>query len=188
MEKAQKITKFIYNQVSLLNLMKKEFTQEQELLRPSVTRYASSFTTLNNLLARRIDLRRMFQSNIWISSQFSRTDEGKEVEKTVLSATFWKKVIYVLKSVEPIMQVLQKVNTGESQSTPYIYNDIYRAKVAIKSFHSDDVRKYGPFWSVIDDQWNLLIHHPLYVAAYFLNPSYRYHPHFVAVGETMMIG
>ncbi|KAJ0093462.1 hypothetical protein Patl1_24739 [Pistacia atlantica] len=120
----------------------------------------------------------MFQSNIWISSQFSRSDEGKEVEKTVLNATFWKKVMYVLKSAEPIMEVLQKVNTGESPSMPYIYNDIYRAKVAIKSFHGDDVRKYGPFWSVIDDHWNLLIHHPLYVAAYFLNPSYRYRPHF----------
>ncbi|XP_031285832.1 uncharacterized protein LOC116144531 [Pistacia vera] len=185
MEKAQKITKFIYNQISLLNLMKKEFTQEQELLRPSVTRYASSFATLKNLLDHRIDLRRMFQSNIWISSQFSRSDEGKEVEKTVLNATFWKKVMYVLKSVEPIMEVLQKVNTGESPSMPYIYNDIYRAKVAIKSFHGDDVRKYGPFWSVIDDHWNLLIHHPLYVAAYFLNPSYRYRPHFVAHPEVV---
>ncbi|KAJ0035527.1 hypothetical protein Pint_24187 [Pistacia integerrima] len=185
MEKAQKITKFIYNQISLLNLMKKEFTQEQELLRPSDTRYASSFATLKNLLDHRIDLRRMFQSNIWISSQFSRSDEGKEVEKTALNATFWKKVMYVLKSVEPIMEVLQKVNTGESPSMPYVYNDIYRAKVAIKSFHGDDVRKYGPFWSVIDDHWNLLIHHPLYVAAYFLNPSYRYRPHFVAHPEVV---
>ncbi|KAE9455557.1 hypothetical protein C3L33_12539, partial [Rhododendron williamsianum] len=54
------------------------------------------------------------------------------------------------------------------------------AKLAIKSNHDDDVRKYGHFWSVIDNRWNSLFHHPLYLAAYFLNPSYRYRPDFVA--------
>lgn len=65
-------------------------------------------------------------------------------------------------------------------SMPHIYNDMYRAKLAIKSNHDDDVRKYGHFWSVIDNHWNSLFHHPLYLAAYFLNPSYRYRPDFVA--------
>lgn len=187
MEMAQKITKFIYNHIRLLNLMKKEFTQGQELLMPSVTRFASSFTTLQNLLDHRIDLRRMFQSEIWTSTWFSKSDKGKEVENIVLNAKFWKKVLYVVRSVNPIMKVLQKVDTGQSLSMPYVYNDMYRAKLAIQSFHGDDVRKYGPFWNVIDNHWDLLGHHPLYVAAYFLNPSYRYRPHFVAVGETMMI-
>lgn len=185
MEMAQKITKFIYNHIRLLNLMKKEFTQGQELLMPSVTRFASSFTTLQNLLDHRIDLRRMFQSEIWTSSWFSKSDKGKEVENIVLNAKFWKKVLYVVRSVNPIMKVLQKVDTGQSLSMPYVYNDMYRAKLAIQSFHGDDVRKYGPFWNVIDNHWDLLGHHPLYVAAYFLNPSYRYRPHFVAYPEVV---
>ncbi|KAK2646545.1 hypothetical protein Ddye_021740 [Dipteronia dyeriana] len=185
MEKAKKITKFVYNQIWLLNLLKKEFMEGQELLRPSVTRYASSFATLRNLLDHRIVLRRMFQSNMWTSSRLSKSDEGKEVERIVSNAAFWKKALYVLKSVNPITQVLQKVDTGKSLSVPYIYNEMYRAKLAIKSIHGDDVHKYGPFWNVIDNHWNSLIHHPLYVAAYFLNPSYRYHPQFVAHAEVV---
>ena len=66
---------------------------------------------------------------------------------------------------------------------PYIYNDMYWAKLAIKRNHGDDARKYGSFWSVIDNHWNPLFHRPLYLAAYFLNPSFWYRPDFVAVRE-----
>lgn len=187
MEKGQKVTKFIYNRIWLLNLMKNEFTQGRELLRPAVSRCISSFATLQSLLDHRMDLKRLFQSNKWISSRFSKSDKGKEVEKIVLNATFWKKVQYVRKSVEPIVQVLQKVDSVESLSMPSVYNDMYRAKLAIRSIHGDDVRKYGPFWTVIDNHWSSLFHHPLYMAAYFLNPSYRYRPDFLVVGETVMI-
>ncbi|KAG5554073.1 hypothetical protein RHGRI_011819 [Rhododendron griersonianum] len=180
MEKGQKITKLIYNQIGLLHLMKKEFTGGQELLRPCVTQCASSFATLQSLSDHKIGLKRMFQSNKWLSLRLSKSDEGREVEKIVQNATFWKKMQYVRKSVDPIMEVLQKITSDESLSMPYIYNDMYRAKLATKSNHDDDVRKYGHFWSVIDNRWNSLFHHPLYLAAYFLNPSYRYRPDFVA--------
>lgn len=182
-EKGQKITKLIYNRIWLLNLMKREFTGGQELLRPAVTRYASGFATLQGLLDHRIGLKRMFQSNKWISSRISKSDEGREVEKTVLNATFWKKVQCVGRSVDPFLQLLQKVDSDESLSMPSIYNDMYRAKVAIKSIHGDDPRKYEPLWGVIDCHWKSLFHHPLCLAAYFLNPSYRYRSDFIMVGE-----
>ncbi|XP_059435153.1 uncharacterized protein LOC132168095 [Corylus avellana] len=184
MEKGQQITKVIYNQIWLLNLMKSEFTGG-ELLRPAITRSVSNFATLQSLQEHKVGLRKMFLSNKWISSQFSKSGLGKEVENVVLNATFWKKVQYVLKSVEPILQVLQKVDNGESLSMSSIYNDMYRAKLAIKSIHGDDVRKYGPFWSAIDRHWSSLFYHPLYMAAYFLNPSYRYHSDFMAHSEVM---
>ncbi|KAL9161115.1 hypothetical protein ABFS82_07G000100 [Erythranthe guttata] len=178
-EKGQKITKFIYNRIWLLNLMKKEFTGGEELLRPSATQSASSFTTLQSLLDHRIGLRRMFQSNKWISSRFSKLDEGKEVKNIVMDSSFWRKVQLVRRSVDPIVDVLQKMSSDESLSMPFIYNDLYRAKLAIKINHNDDARKYEPFWSVIDNHWSSLLHHPLYLAAYFLNPSYRYRPDFI---------
>ena len=185
MEKGQQITKFIYSQIWLLNLMKNEFTQGKELLRPAVTRCASSFATLQSLLDHRIELRRMFQSSKWVASRYSKASDGKEVEKIVLNTTFWKKVHFVVKSVEPIMQVLQKVDSGDSLSMPSIYYEMYRAKLAIKSTHGDDPSKYGPFLDVVESHWNSLFYHPLYMAAHFLNPAYRYQPDFVAVGETM---
>ncbi|XP_021664706.2 uncharacterized protein LOC110653401 [Hevea brasiliensis] len=183
--KGKKVTRFIYNNTWLLTFMKKEYLKGQELLRPAVTKFCTNFFTLKSLLDQRITLKRMFQSNKWVSSQLAKTDEGKEVEKIVLSATFWKKMQYVKKSLEPIAQVLQKVDSDESQSMPFIYHDMYRAKLAIKAIHGDDARKYGPFWSVLDIHWNLLFHHPLYVAAYFLNPSYRYRPDFIMNPEVI---
>ncbi|XP_058083479.1 uncharacterized protein LOC131231328 isoform X2 [Magnolia sinica] len=174
MEKGKKMTKFIYNRTWLLNLMRKEFTEGKELVRPSITRSATSFATLQSLLDHRIGLKKMFQSNKWTSSRLAKSDDGKEVEKIVLNSTFWKKMQYVNKSVDPIMQVLQKVDSDKGLSLPSIYNDMYRAKLAIKVIHGDDARKYGPFWTVVDNHWTSLFHHPLYVAAYFLNPSYRY--------------
>lgn len=181
-EKGQKITKFIYNRIWLLSLMKKEFTGGEELLRLSVSQSASSFTTLQSLFDHRVDLRKMFQSNKWISSRYSKLDEGKEVKTIVMDSSFWRKVQFVRRSVDPIVEVLQKINSDVSHSMPFIYNDMYRAKLAIKINHNDDARKYEPFWSVIDNHWNLLFHHPLYLAAYFLNPSYRYRPDFILVG------
>lgn len=185
MEKGQQITKFIYSQSWLLDIMKTEFTQGKELLRPAVTRCASSFATLQSLLDHRIELRRMFQSSKWVSSRCSKASDGKEVEKIVQNTTFWKKVHFVVKSVDPIMQVLQKVDRGDSLSMPSIYYEMYRAKLAIKSIHRDDACKYGPFFDVVENHWNSLFFHPLYMAAHFLNPSYRYQPDFVAVGETV---
>ncbi|XP_010914773.3 uncharacterized protein [Elaeis guineensis] len=184
-DKGQKIVKFIYNRIWLLNLMKKEFTAGKELLRPAVTKFATSFLTLQSLLDHRAALRRMFQSNKWILSQLAKSDEGKEVEKIVFNSTFWKKMQYVKKSVDPVVQMFKKVDSTEGLSMPSIYNDIYRAKLAIKAIHADDERKYGPFWSVIDNHWSAVFNHALYVAAYFLNPSYRYRPDFMVLPEVI---
>ncbi|XP_058766298.1 uncharacterized protein LOC131639876 [Vicia villosa] len=185
MEKGQKITKLIYNQIWLLNLMKSEFTQGKDLLRPAGTQCASSFATLLSLLDHRVSLRRMFLSNKWMSSRFSSSSEGKEVQRIVLNVTFWKKMQYVRKSVEPILQVIQKLSSGESLSMPFLYNDLYRARLAIKFGLGDDARKYEPFLKVIDRHCNSLFCHPLYKAAYFLNPSYRYRQDFAAHSEVV---
>ncbi|XP_010505273.1 PREDICTED: uncharacterized protein LOC104782129 isoform X1 [Camelina sativa] len=183
LEKAQRITRFIYNQTWLLNLMKNKFTQGLDLLRPAVMRYASGFATLQSLMDHKAGLRRLFQSSGWILSQTAaNSEEGRKVEMMVSSAAFWKKVQYVLSSVDPVMQVIRMMDDGgESLSLPYAYGYMYCAKMAIKSIHSDDARKYGPFWRVIDYHWNPLFHHPLYVAAYFFNPAYRYRPDFMAM-------
>lgn len=180
-EKGQKITKLVYNHIWLSSLMKREYTGGQELLTPSFTQNSSSFSTLQTLMDHRISLKRLFQSTKWLSSQVSKSEEGEEVEKIVMNTTFWKKVQYVRRSVGPILEVLQRINSDDGLSMAYIYNDMYKAKLAIKSNHGDDARKYGNLWSIIDNHWNSSLNHPLYLAAYFLNPSYRYRPDFVIV-------
>ncbi|KAG9446600.1 hypothetical protein H6P81_012728 [Aristolochia fimbriata] len=185
MEKGKRITKFIYNRPWLLNLMKKEYTFGRELVRPAVTRSATGFLILQSLLEHRNGLKTLFQSEKWASSRFAKLDEGKEIEKILNTTMFWKKLQFVKKSVDPILQVLLKVGSELGLSMPSVYNDMYRAKLAIKAIHGDDERKYGPYWSVVDSHWNSLFLHPLYVAAYFLNPSYRYRSDFLAHPEVI---
>ncbi|KAL9253879.1 hypothetical protein AKJ16_DCAP12653 [Drosera capensis] len=182
-EKGQRITRFIYNRLWLLKLMKKEFTGGQDLLRPAITRSVASFAALQKLIAQRSGLKRLFSSNKWLSSRFSKSDEGKEVEKIVLSDAFWKKMRFIWRTVEPIVLVLKKAESTGSSAMPYIYNDIHRAKHAIKSINGNDVRKYGPFW--IDNHSSSMCHHPLYLAAYFLNPAYRYRADYIMNPEMM---
>lgn len=185
-EKAQKVTKFIYNRTWLLNLMKREFTGGQDILRPAISKYAANFISLQGVLDHRISLKRMFQSSKWLLCRYSRSEDGKEVEKIVLNASFWKKTQHVLKSVEPVLQALHKVYSNSNLSLPYVYSDLLRAKLAIKSMHGEDADKYGPFWSVIDSHLSSLFHHSLCVAAYSLNPAYRYRPDYQAVGSLQL--
>ncbi|XP_074559699.1 uncharacterized protein LOC141815646 [Curcuma longa] len=185
LEKGQKITRLIYNHTWLLNLLKKEYTAGKELLRPSITKFATNFLTLQCMLDHRTALERMLHSAKWISSQVAKSDEGKEVENIISTSKFWKKMQYVCKSVDPVVRLLIKVGANDSFSMPSIYNDIYRAKLDIRSVHADDERKYAPFWGAIDNHWNSSFHHPLYVAAYFLNPSCRYHSDFMAIPEVI---
>ncbi|XP_020590482.1 uncharacterized protein LOC110031575 [Phalaenopsis equestris] len=183
--KGQKITKFIYNHIWLLNLMREDFTGGRELLRSASTKFATSFFTLQSLLSHRSALKRLFQSSKWLSSQLTKSDEGTEIEKVVMNSTFWKKVQYICKTVEPLLNVIKKIASGEALPMPFIYNDIYRAKAAIKAIHGGDERKYSPFLNVIDSFWDSLFNQPLYLAAYFLNPSFRYRPDFMALPEVI---
>lgn len=184
-DKAKRVTRLIYNNTWMLSFMKREFTKGRELLRPADTKFGTTFFTVQSLLDQRTDLKRMFRSNKWVSSLLKRSDEGKEVEKIVLNAAFWRKMQHVRNSLEPVAHVLQRIYDDESRSMPFIYNDMCRAKLAVKAIHEDDAQKYGPFWSVIDNHWNSLFHHPLYLAAYFLNPSYRYSPDFMMSPEVI---
>ncbi|CAA7398559.1 unnamed protein product [Spirodela intermedia] len=181
MAKAQKITRLIYNHSWLLNLMKKEFMAGRELVQTAATKSSASFLTLQCLLECRNALKRMFQSSKWVSSRFADMEEGKEVQKIVLNSAFWKKIQYIRKSVDPVLQVLLKVEGDRDLSLPFIYNDMYKAKLAIKEIHGEDEIKYEPFWMAIDNHLNSLFHHPLCAAAYFLNPSFRYRADFLGV-------
>ncbi|KAF5192473.1 hypothetical protein FRX31_017945 [Thalictrum thalictroides] len=63
----------------------------------------------------------MFDSNKWLSSRFAILDKGKEVENTVLNSTFWKKVEYVRKSVDPVLQVLLKMDSDDTITGVHLY-------------------------------------------------------------------
>jgi hypothetical protein len=81
-DSAKSITKFIYNHASVLSLMRR-FTNNRELVRPAITRFATSFISLRSILVCMRDLKMMFVSHEWDDLSFSRKPEGEAICRLV---------------------------------------------------------------------------------------------------------
>ncbi|XP_075474206.1 uncharacterized protein LOC142505208 [Primulina tabacum] len=80
-EKAKQITSFIYNSDKLVNLMK-TFTNDRELLRPGITRFATEFISIESLVRHTSDLKRLCTSAEW--EEINNTSRRRKIaEKTV---------------------------------------------------------------------------------------------------------
>ncbi|KAH9308797.1 hypothetical protein KI387_036708, partial [Taxus chinensis] len=170
--------KYIYYHSWVLNLMRKN-TKDKELVRPAIKRFATNLLMLQSLLSQAQNLKKMFSSDEWNASKWSRKQDGKDTKKKVFDNLFWKKIAEVVKIVEPLIKVLRLVD-GEISVMGYIYEAMDQAKEQIRASYRDKVTKYGPIWEIIDNIWNNQLHHPIHAAGYFLNPRYHYR---VQLGE-----
>ena len=59
-QKAKKIAKFIYNHGKVLSLIRSDFTNGWDLIRPTITRFATEFLSLQCLTKFKKELRQMF--------------------------------------------------------------------------------------------------------------------------------
>ena len=62
LDDAKMITSFIYNSLKVVNLMK-QFTRDRDLLRPGITRFATEFISIENLIRYEQDLKSVRLSN-----------------------------------------------------------------------------------------------------------------------------
>ena len=104
-EHEKSITKYIYNHSWVLSLMRKN-TGGKELVRSTITRFATNFLSLQSIVDKKANLRKMFSCDEWNESQWSKRDEGKEVADKVFEKTFWKKVEEIVLFSEPLVKVL----------------------------------------------------------------------------------
>lgn len=167
------IVGFIYNHTMTLNLMRK-FTKKVELVRSGITRFATHFLTLQRLYNQRNNIRSMFASAEWSALSVSKDAKGKTTRDIVFMQTFWNDVLYTLKAMGPLVQVLRLVDNERKPAMGYIYEAMDRAKEAmIKSFNGNE-DKYKAIFEIIDRRWDVQLHHPLHAAGHFLNPQYFY--------------
>ncbi|KAL6546889.1 hypothetical protein OROMI_022610 [Orobanche minor] len=153
-ENAKKVVKFIYGHGTILALMRKH-TNDKELLRPAVTRFATAFLTLQSMYKQKRALEVMFSSDEWVTSAQAKKTEGKVAKRIVVNdPNFWPYVAFCVKFVVPLVSVLREVDSEERPAMGYIYELMDRAKETIK--------------------WTPQLHHPLHVAGYYLNPQLRY--------------
>ncbi|KAL9678287.1 hypothetical protein QQ045_016130 [Rhodiola kirilowii] len=130
------LNSYIYNHVGVLNLMRK-YTNKRELLRPAITRFATTFITFKSLYDQKANLRRMFTLDDWRKTKWSNEVGGRTCFKIVLMESFWKNIHFALKLASPLVMVLKMVDS-DKPSMGYIYSAMDRAKEAIlMSFNNE---------------------------------------------------
>ncbi|XP_039036468.1 uncharacterized protein LOC120173343 [Hibiscus syriacus] len=177
---------YIYGHISRVNMMRK-FTNQRNLHRSTITRFATSFITLAQFHEQRNNLRKMVASQEWIESKSSKETSGKKLASYVLQVFFWRNVVYALKLSGPLVKVLRMVDGENKPPMGYIYEAMDRAKEAIsKSFGMND-EHYKEAFEFIDRRWDCQLHRPLHADGYFLNPG-LYYDNLKTSNEEVMTG
>lgn len=172
---AQTITKFIYNNASMLDLMK-QFTGGQELIKTGITKSISNFLSLQSLLKQRPRSKLMFNSPEY-STNSSYTNKPQSITciSIVEDNDFWRAVEESVAISEPFLKVLREVSGGKP-AVGSIYELMTRAKESIRTYYIMDENKCKTFLDIVDRKWRNQLHSPLHAAAAFLNPSIQYNP------------
>jgi len=164
---------FIYSHSSSLSLLR-QFTNKRELVRHAVTRFATSYLSLQRLHQEKENLRKMFTSDEWSNNKLSKEAKGKEATKIVLIPLFWNHAVFTLKVMAPLVHVLRLVDGERKTAMSYIYEAMEKAKeTVIKSF-DDKESKYSDIFTIIDNRWTCQIHRPLHAVSHFLNLEFYY--------------
>ncbi|KAK9292394.1 hypothetical protein L1049_020361 [Liquidambar formosana] len=179
---AQTISKFIYNNASLLDLMKK-FTGGQELIRTGITKSVSNFLSLQSMLKQKSRLKHMFHSPEYsTNSSYANKPQSLSCIDIIEDNDFWRAVEESVAISEPFLKVLREVSGGKP-AVGCIYEFMTRAKDSLRTYYIMDENKCKAFLDIVDRKWQNQLHSPLHAAAAFLNPSIQYNPEIKFLGS-----
>ncbi|XP_021315251.1 uncharacterized protein LOC8066208 [Sorghum bicolor] len=148
-EQAKAFTIFVYGHTRTLECMR-YFTEGKEIVRPGVTRFASTFLTLNSILEKKDQLRKMVVHNRWDSLRDVKSKKGKDATAIVLNPTFWKDVKLTVSVFEPLFKVLRLVDGDVKPSMGFVYGEILKAKKEIKEALGNNESRFKEVIVVID--------------------------------------
>ena len=154
---ARKITNFIYNHGWLLARVRK--VCGGDIVRPRATRFATNYITLESLLKKRADLKKIFISDEWASHKLSRSTIGHDVEVLMFDHTYWEKVSKLVSIYEPLYTVLRIVDSEVVPTLPFVYELIRVMKQNLHQLNAKDWVK-----TIIADRWDRTLKHPLHAA------------------------
>lgn len=170
-EKGIFLVGYIYNHTVVLNMMR-EFTNNNELARCGVTRFATTFLTLQSLQKQKNALRNMFASAKWSTGKWAQERKGLRANDIVFTPTFWNNVLFTLKIMGPIVKVLRIVDNEKKPAMGYVYEAMEKAKLTIAKALGEESADYIIVSGIIDKRWNSHLHHPLHAAGYYFNPEF----------------
>ncbi|PNY14079.1 hypothetical protein L195_g010751, partial [Trifolium pratense] len=171
-KKGISIVGFIYNHSLVLNLMREKL--ESELVRNGVTRFATTFLTLQRLHNLKAKIRTMFTSEEWSKLNASKESKGKKIAAIVLQVSFWDDVAFALRAMGPLVKVLRLVDNEKKPAMGSIYQAMVEAKENIMNNFNNNESKYKQVIDIVERRWSIQLHHPLHAVGHYLNPKYFY--------------
>lgn len=169
---AQVISKFVYNNSPVLDLMRK-LTGRQDIIRSGVTRPVSNFLSLQSMMKQKARLKHMFNSPEYTTNP--NKPQSMSCVNILEDNDFWRAVEESVAISEPILKVLREVSCGKP-AVGSIYELMSKAKESIRTYYIMDENKHKVFSDIVDTKWCDHLHSPLHAAAAFLNPSIQYNP------------
>jgi hypothetical protein len=178
LDSAKSLTIFIYAHHKTLSVMRK-FTKKRDIVRPGVTRFASTFLTLQSLYEKKDQLRMMSQSEEWEKiSHVKKSAKGVQATATLVKPSFWNGVSLCLRVFEPLVNVLRMVDGDTKPSMPWLYGEILKAKeeirIAVGNVDKNGTGLYKSIIEIVDEKMKKRLDCPIHMAAYCLNPYYSY--------------
>ena len=89
-------------------------------MRPRATRFATNYISLDSLLKKWVDMKKVFISNEWSSHKLSRTEVGHEVERLMFDHQYWEKVEKLVSIYEALYTVLRIVDLEVVPTMPFV--------------------------------------------------------------------
>jgi hypothetical protein len=166
---ARQVTTFIYRHGKLLDATREK--TGGDLVRPAVTRFATSFLTLQSIYKHKQALRCLFVSDDWTRSKLSSTEAGKKVTEILLSTNFWNSVQDCIRASQPLLIVLRIVDGDEKPAMPEVAAAMDMAKAKITSGFEGRETMKRKLLAIINRRWQDQMEVKLYGAALFLNPN-----------------
>ncbi|XP_019098472.1 PREDICTED: uncharacterized protein LOC109131752, partial [Camelina sativa] len=156
---AQVISKFVYNNSSVLDLMRK-LTCGQDIIRSGVTRSVSNFLSLQSMMKHKARLKHLFNS-----PEYTPTNTNKPQSMSCVNILedddFWRAVEESVAISEPILKVLREVSSGKP-AVGSIYELMSKAKESIRTYYIMDENKHKVFSDIVDSKWCDHLHSPLH--------------------------
>jgi len=148
---ARQVTAFIYRHGKLLDATRAKIGGD--LVRPAVTRFATSFLTLQSIYKHKQALRCLFVSDDWTRSKLSSTEAGKKVTEILLSTNFWNSVQDCIRASQPLLIVLRIVDGDEKPAMPEVAAAMDMAKAKITSGFEGREAMKRKLLAIINRRW-----------------------------------
>jgi len=174
MNAAKYITKFIYTNPFVFELMSRSVPQHH-VVSLHTFKVVRPFFTLLNLSVNAQSIKDMFASPEWKNSRLAQTVPGLLVSFIVVHGSIWENMDVVLRGAIPIIQALHRVKRDDEEThMGCIFELVGKLKKGIKKNLGNDERLYGPFCSIVDRIWCSVFQKAIHCVAYFLNPKNQY--------------